>query len=181
MADQLTKKRAAELIDQLQTKQAELAKLTAKRDAELQPFVEQFQADTAPINEKYTPKMQPISKEIAGLKKQLEDFLVSGFDVQTGAVKLSMLESTVVKGRQLVAVVKVGSSRVLSPEKVFEKVKERTAEFWGMFTVGLQKAESLLGKKFVDELAAKKYTASVTFETREVQPTPKAKATAVEG
>jgi len=177
MAEKLTKKRAQELIDELHDLEKKHAQLSAVRDTELAVPTAEYQAACEPINAKYNPKFTKLNAEIGSKKKELSDFLLSGFDEKTGAVSLGLLESTVVKGRQLVAVVKVGSSRIVNPESFFKAVTERTAEFWDCLTVGLQKAEKFIGKNRVEDLAKKKFTASVTFEKREVEKAPaKAKA-----
>ena len=178
MAEKISKKRAQELIDELHELKKKNAQLIAVRDTELAFPKAEHEKACAPINEKYNARLSKFAGDIASKEKDLKEFLLAGFDEQTGAVALGLLESAVVKGKQLVAVVKVASSRVVEPEGFFKAVSERTAEFWGCLTVGLQKAEKFIGKNRVEELADKKYTASVSFERREVAktPTPKAKA-----
>jgi hypothetical protein len=178
MAEKISKRRAQELIDELHELKKKQAQLVATRDTELATPKAEYEAACAPINERYNKRLTGFATDIASKEKDLREFMLTGFDEQTGAVALGMLESAVVKGKQLVAVVKVGSTRVVPPEGFFKAVAERTSEFWGCLTVGLAKAEKFIGAKRVEDLAHKKYTASVSFESREIAKATAAKAKA---
>ena len=168
MATKLSKPKALELLDELGDLQRQQAALLEQRAEKLKPLDDRYKKACAPINALFNDDLTDLAEQIADKQKQVSDFLLAGFDAKTGGVKLPQLVGASVAGKAPVAVVKVGSKRQLNPERFFTEVKERTAEFWTCVTIGLQKAEAFLGKNRVGFMAKTDYTASVTFELREV-------------
>lgn len=124
-----------------------IAALEGKRTVELDPYLQQLAADTKEINEKYDGKVAKLKDQKSGLAVEVLSWLGQHGKAVVLEGDLAVATNEVVVGK-----------RVIPPASFFEKVKERTTGFWDCVSIGIAKAEKLIGKTAVDEIAHKETT-----------------------
>ena len=121
-----------------------IQKATETRDAELQPFKDKFAIGVKPILDHHEPKIQKLVEKRNAIQKEILGWLETRNKpiVLTGELAVAANETSI-------------GARVIDPKKFFDVVKEKTAGFWECVSVGVAKAETLIGKKTVDTISAK--------------------------
>lgn len=147
-----------EKLDEWAKNQAKAAKLSAKRNAELEPHIAEHNERVKPIIEKYDAQAAPLIEKNSALLKEIEKSLLANTD-KDGNPKLL----TVTADTATAQVSKSDGARVVSVQKFFDAVKDKTSSFWECLSVGVKKAEGLIGKEKVDEMSDKKTTYSVSL------------------
>lgn len=123
---------------------AKIRRAQAAKEADLEEVLRRHKDEIDPICEKHDPKIKALYEKKFAIEKEVLDWL----NTHGQAITLA--------GEKAVAAneTKIGN-RVISPKRFFEEVKERTEAFWGCMTVGIAKAEELLGKAKIDALSEK--------------------------
>lgn len=132
-----------------------IEKLAEKREGELAPLRAKFEKDAAPITKKFDAKISKLAESRAAIESEVLGWLngVGKPIVLEGDLAVAAVEMTIGK-------------RTIDPEKFFKTVKERTAAFWECLTVGIAKAEKMIGKDRVDQLADKESKLVATIKIK---------------
>jgi hypothetical protein len=140
----LTQAEIKERADEWAKLDGKIKKAESDKGAELDPFVVEFNEKTKAIVERHDRKIaQLVSK-----KADIEDQVIAWLGAQGKPIALA--------GDLAVAANEMAiGSRKLDPKTFFEKVKERTPDFWNCVTIAIQRADKFLGKDKVDALASK--------------------------
>jgi hypothetical protein len=172
----ISKKRAEEALAEWGELNRKKAKLEAKRDEELKPLTTAYQEECAPINAKFNPKLERLNEQLDEVAKSLVEFFESGIDRETNEVKVQLLEGEVGSdGLYPVGEVANSPKRTIPARVFFDKVAERTQDFFDCLTVGIAKAEAWLGQKKVDAMADLKSNFSVKLSMKKSKSDTKAK------
>lgn len=135
---------------EVKAKADEYARLTEKigkaEDAkarELDPYRAEYEEKTAAIVSKHDSKIQKLADQAAAIEDEVLGWL-------NGVGKPIALE-----GELAVASVQLKtSSRKIDPETFFKFVKEKTAGFWDCVSIGIAKAEKLIGNDKIDKISS---------------------------
>lgn len=112
--------------------------------AEVEPLLRKYEADARPILERHEPKIKKLLDRQFEIEAEVLGWL-------NGVGKPIALD-----GETAVAVNEViVCKRVISVQQFFDRVKERSSAFWDCVSIGVAKAEKLIGKKAVDEVSTK--------------------------
>ena len=141
-----TQKAAMEALALWAEGEKALDKLRAKRERDLAPLMEAHNEACRPIEERFAKKAEPLMETQAELEGDIIEFLTAKDRDQTltanGAIAEQKTET------------KTGR-RVIEPQKFFDAVKAKGAEFWSCLKVEIAKAEKFMGKIEVDKIADK--------------------------
>lgn len=137
----LTQTQVKEKADEWAVLEAKIKNLEAKRNAELDPLIRRHAAETAPIYDRHDPKIKALYEK----KFAIESEVIAWLDAQGKPITVA--------GNLGVAAneIKIGN-RVIDARKFFDLAKDK---FWECVTVGVAKAEKLLGKTAIDEVSVK--------------------------
>lgn len=128
---------------------AKLAKAEAAKIAALDPYILEFNERTKPIHERHDKKIAALRDEAAVLEKEVLEALEDA-----GPIRLET-ERTVAEHA---VGVKVGN-RVASVKKLLGYVAEKGEDvIYGCLGVVLKTAETVIGKKELDEICTKTET-----------------------
>ena len=132
---------------------AKIAKAEDTRDVELLPFKELFEKKINPILANHQPKITKLIEKRDAVQKEVLGWLETHKKpiVLTGELAVAANETSI-------------GARVIDPKKFFDVVKEQTAAFWDCVTVGIAKAQELIGKKTVDSISAKPSSLKATLK-----------------
>lgn len=148
----LSQAQIKEMADRVVELERKMLSLEEKRGKEIEPFRVAFERDTADINAKYDAKAAKLREERDTIYGEVVIWLESQGKVMS------------LEGEKAVAVNElVVGKRVIDPETFFDKARFHGRLFWDCLTVGIAKAEKLIGATAVDEMATKesKLVASV--------------------
>ena len=153
----LTQTQIKEKADEWARLQQQIEKLAAKYNAALEPTLTRQQnelleltnshlEEQAPIAKKHVPKLEKLQAEADAIETE-----VTGWLEANG-------KPIVLAGELAEAAYKVGTkigNRVVDKPKLIELCKQKGVDVWNCVDVILKKAETLLGKKEIDEISAK--------------------------
>jgi hypothetical protein len=137
----LTQKDVRAKADKWAAHQKAIEKLEAKKSEELSEFEAQYRAAVAEINDVYEPKLQALREKAETIKNELIAWLEKhGKPIAVlGAAAEAVNEWS-------------NGNRVVDPKKFYALAKDK---FFECVTVGVKKAEEVLGKETVDEISTK--------------------------
>ncbi len=136
-----------------------MAKLTAaenKQNAELDPFLVQYNEDTAPILAKHEKKLTPLIEKRDELAAEIYGYL----DAQK--------KDTLVEMAGYIAERKTQTKlmpRVIDIKKFIEAAKKKGEAMYACLTVGVKKAEDLMGKE-IDQISTRPEKTEVVTQLR---------------
>lgn len=122
----------------------EIEKKEAALNAALDPFLVEYNEKTRPVRAKFEKKINSLREQRDEIEEIVKDWL-------TAQGKAIVIESDLaVAANELVV-----GKRTINVQKFFDRVKEKNAAFWDCVSVGIAKAEKLLGTTAVDEISTK--------------------------
>jgi len=130
--------------DEWARKGAEIERAEAARDRALEPFVAEYSEKAAPVLAKHEPKISRLMRERTEIEAEVLGWLNGAGKPLAINGELAVAANEVVVGK-----------RTIDATKFFDRVKERSAAFWDCVTIGIAKAEKLIGATAVDEIAGK--------------------------
>lgn len=140
----ITQQEVKELADRIIAIDEAIAASESKRGAELDPFLRKLEADTHAINAKFDAKVDKLRSERDSLMGDVTAWLT-----QHG-------KPIVITGERAAAANElVVGRRTVDAKTFFDAVPVRTPAFWSCLSVGIAKAEKLIGQTAVDEIANK--------------------------
>ena len=144
MAAKLTKKEIKAALDGWADHTAKIAKLEASRARDLEEHEERFRAAAAEVDERYAGKLAALKAKADAIEADVTAWLKA------------QGEAITVSGEKAEAVneLKVGS-RQADAKKFFDMVKDRSQAFWDCVSIGIAKAEALVGKNEIDAISTK--------------------------
>lgn len=172
----ISKKKAIEALDEWGSVMRQKTALEAERDEKLKPMAARYQKACQPVNDEYNPQLEPLNARAAELATQLTEFMEGGINRETNEVKLQLLEGEADEGLYPVIEVQAKSARTIAARAFFEKVTERTQDFFDCLTVGIAKAEAWLGTKAVDAMADSKTSFQIKLAMKKAKEAKAAKA-----
>lgn len=123
--------------------QQKIQKAEDAKARELAPFEAEFEEKTAAIVEKHDAKIVKLANQAAAIEDEVLGWL-------NGVGKPIALE-----GELAVASVQLKtSSRKIDPETFFKYVKDKSAAFWDCVSIGIAKAEKLVGNDKIDQISS---------------------------
>lgn len=132
-----------------------IAKAYRARNAEIHPFQVEYEKATAPILERHEGKLGKLWEQAAEIEREVLGWL-------NGAGK-----ALVVEGEKAVAANElVVGRRTIDARRFSDAVPHHTAEYWECLTVAIAKAEKMLGKTKVDEIAVKETKLNPTLKLK---------------
>lgn len=137
----LTKAEVRTRIDEWAAATAKLQRMEKTRDAEL---AVEHGLTMQPIIDRHEPKLAPVRAKAAALEAEILEWLgTQGKDIT-------------VEGEAAVAAneLKTGN-RSVPARSFFDAVRDKSEAFWECVTIGIAKAETLLGKNRIDAMAVK--------------------------
>lgn len=140
----LTREKVKELTNEWAKLQAKITRAEAARNAEIDPYLVEFNERTEPIRARHDTK-------ILSLRTQADEIEAKVLGWLNGVGKPIALDADAAVAANETVVGK----RVISVQQFFDRVKERSAAFWDCVSVGVAKAEKLIGKTAVDEISMK--------------------------
>lgn len=121
-----------------------ISKAADAMNADLEPLLEELEKKSAPIRKRHEPKIQKLRDEQAAIETEILGWL-------NGVGKPIVLEAELaVAANELVV-----GKRSIDAKKFYDAVKQKSAAFWDCLSVGIAKAEKMLGKAEVDKIAEK--------------------------
>jgi hypothetical protein len=141
----MTKSQAISLLDEWASASIKLRQLNEKLESEIGEHRAQFEAAVAPIRERFSPKIQSIESKINGLENEIFNYL------RSKGQPLQITSSKAIAANE----VRVGRRNV--PVKKFIEVAASKGDaMYDALQVQIAKAERLLGKDTIDQIADKK-------------------------
>lgn len=136
---------------------AKIVKAENAQVAELEPLLDKYNEDTKPIYAKYEKKLLPLQAQADELESEIHGFL-------DGQEKDLAIEAAgFVAERKTVS--KLGA-RVIDVKAFLERAKKKGEAMYACITVGIKKAEDLMGKE-IDEISSRPETQSVQTAIRQ--------------
>lgn len=123
--------------------QAKLRKAEAAQNAEIEPLLEQYNEDSKPILAKHEKKIAPLMARADELSAEIYGFL----DDQASDVEIEMSGYVAERKTQTKLL-----ARVIDVKKFLEKAKAKGEAMYACITIGVKKAEDLLGKE-IDQIS----------------------------
>ena len=150
-----------EKLDAWGVLQAKIGKVVSKRDKQLTPLIAEHNEKTKPILEEFDLKVAPFRAQAAEIEKEISAILTANIDEHGKPIPVIIASETA-----SVTVTKSEGARIVSVQKFFDLVKTKTSAFWDCLSVGVAKADKLIGKDKVDEISDKRTSYPVTFSLK---------------
>ena len=139
----LTQAEVKAKADEYARLQQKMQKAEDARNRELEPFRAEYEEKIAAIVSKHDSKMQKLADQAAAIEDEVLGWL-------NGVGKPIAIE-----GELAVASVQLKtSSRKIDAQTFFNFVKDRSAAFWECVTIGIAKAEKLVGNDKIDKISS---------------------------
>ncbi|MFZ1699973.1 MAG: hypothetical protein WBO10_07925 [Pyrinomonadaceae bacterium] len=121
-----------------------IKKAESDKTAALEPFVTEFNERTATVAKRYDKRIGKLVEERATIEDEVTEWL------EKHGKAIALAGDLAVAANEL----KVGS-RSIDPETFFDRVKDRSKDFWNCVGIAIAKAEKLIGSDKVDEMSSK--------------------------
>lgn len=141
--------------------QVKIGKVVSKRDKQLEPLIKEHNEKTKPILEEFDSKVAPFRTQAAEIEKEISALLTANIDESGNPIPIIIAGESAT-----VTVTKSEGARIVSVQKFFDLVKTKTSAFWDCLSVGVAKADKLIGKDKVDEISEKRTTFPITFSLK---------------
>ncbi|MBX7170165.1 MAG: hypothetical protein K1X72_04355 [Pyrinomonadaceae bacterium] len=148
-----------EKIEEWAALQTKIGKFASKRDKQLTPLIAEHNEKTKPILEEFDSKVAPFLSQAEAIEKEISAILTANIDDSGKPIPVIISSETAT-----VTLTKSDGARIVSVQKFFDLVKTKTSAFWDCLSVGVAKADKLLGKDKIDEISEKRTTYPVTFK-----------------
>lgn len=136
---------------------AKLVKAENAQNAELEPLLEKYNEDSRPIIAKHEKKLLPLMEQADTLESEIQGFLaVQDKDIEIEAAGFVAERKTRTK---------LGA-RVIDVKAFLERAKKKGEAMFACVTIGVKKAEDLLGKE-IDEISQRPESVSVETGIRQ--------------
>lgn len=135
---------------------AKILKIEDAQDKDLAPYLEQYTADTQKLFAKYDKKLEPLRSSADALEDEIHGFLnAQDKDVEIEADGFVAERKTQTK---------LGA-RVIDVKQFLERAKKKGEAMFACISIGVRKAEDLLGKE-IDEISHRPESSTVTTAIR---------------
>jgi|GEM_PF-2619017 len=152
----LTQAEIRSLADEWAGLNKKIGKATNAMGAELDPYIREHNEAIKPVLGKWEPKIAKLET----MRDEIADTVTNW--LREYGKPVSIESNAAVAANHLKA-----SGRVIDAETFFNKIKDRSAAFWGCVTIAIQKADKYLGKTLVDEIATTKTGLTSTLKLKD--------------
>lgn len=122
---------------------AKISKAEEAKDRELAPYRAEYENQVNAIENKHDSRIGKLMRQAGDIEEEVLGWL-------NGVEKPIVLEGELA----LAAVEMQVSSRKIDPETFFKFVKDKTAAFWDCVTIGIAKAEKIVGKDKINAVSS---------------------------
>jgi hypothetical protein len=141
--------------------QGKMGKVVSKRDKQLEPLMREHNEKTKPIIEEFDLKVAPFRAQAEEIEKEISAILTANIDDKGKPIPI------IIDGKSAtVTVTKSEGARVVRVREFFDLVNTKTSAFWDCLSVGVAKADKLIGKDKVDSISDNRTSYPVTFSLK---------------
>lgn len=134
----LSKSAVKEKLAEYAAVQKKISATESTENAEIDPFLVKFERDTKAIRAKYEKKRTPLFEKAAAIEAEVEEFLSS----QEKDIEIEEAGYVAERKTQTKLL-----ARVIDVKKFLEVAKKKGEAMYACISVGVKKAEDLLGKE----------------------------------
>lgn len=134
----LTKALVKERLAEYAAVQKKLASAENAQNAEIEPFLEKYEKDTKPVLAKHEKKLAPLIEKRDALAGEIYGFL-DALDMDIEIENAGFVAERKTQTKLL--------ARVIDVKKFLEAAKKKGEAMYACITIGVKKAEDLLGKE----------------------------------